>query len=243
MTRDTIYQQPQPHLKEFVFNEQVVAVFDDMIERSVPLYQAVQHATATLAAQLVQPHSTIFDLGCSTGTTLLLMARAINDPTVRFVGIDNSRPMIERCQERIAAQGLAERIELRCADLTTAECDNASLVILHYTLQFVDPLLRPNLLRRIHTALRPGGALLISEKVRHQHPVLHNVLTELHHDFKRSHGYSELEIAGKRDALENVLIPLTTQQNHSLLQEAGFSEVEIFLKWYNFASFAALKGR
>lgn len=252
MKRDSIYTDPSTfptpdqakepgQVPKFAFDERVVEVFDDMISRSVPLYQEVQVATAKLARHFIQPNSTIYDLGCSTGTTLIQLCREFVSSNVRIVAIDNSGPMIARCRERLAEHGIADRVTLIHDDIANLTIENASLVISNYTLQFIRPEERPAILSKIYDGLRPDGAFLLSEKVRHDHPVLQEALTDLHHGFKRANGYSELEIARKRDAIENVLVPLTSQENFELLRNAGFSNLEQFLKWYTFVSIAAIK--
>jgi len=169
------------------------------------------------------------------------MARATQDPSVQFLGIDSSEPMLTRCRNRLEAQNLLERVDLRCGDISETALPQASFVVLHYTLQFISPELREDLLRRIHEALLPGGALLLTEKVICQECKLDELFVKLYYDMKRRNGYSELEIAQKRRALEDVLVPLTLDENVSLLEKAGFERVEIHSKWLNFTSLLAVK--
>ena len=243
MKRDNIYQNPAVSVPDFEFNQQVVDVFDDMISRSVPLYQEAQLATIKLANMFYQPNSTIYDLGCSTGTTLFGLCEAINDPGLKLVGVDYSKAMLKRCLENLTQAGYKDKVELDCVDITDCKFEKSSVVIANYTLQFIPPQKRLSVLSDIYNSLLPGGVVLISEKVKHEHAKVQEALTELHHDFKRAHGYSELEIAQKRDAIENVLIPLTSEQNFQLLQDAGFEHVVQYLKWYNFVSIIAVKNR
>lgn len=238
--RDTLYSGELAEAEPFVFDQRVVEVFDDMIRRSVPLYTQVQEASVRLALRFALPQTKVLDLGCSTGTTLLGCAEELLRHNVTVAGVDNSAPMIERCRNNLASSGI-NGVQLICADVGDADCSNTSVVFLNYTLQFIDPAERPRILRKIYDGLNSGGVLLISEKVRHDDSALHETLTELHHDFKRNNGYSDLEIARKRDAIENVLIPFTTGDNIGMLREAGFGDVEVYLKWYNFASMIAIK--
>ena len=145
--------------------------------------------------------------------------------------------MLTKCSEKLSALGLADKIETQHADICQFKFSDASIVLMNYTLQFVDIEARPHVLQRIRDSIRPDGFLLVSEKVAHADPVVDNALIELYFEFKRRQGYSELEIARKRDALENVLIPLTIQGNLDLLESAGFGRIEVLLKWFNFATF------
>lgn len=240
-SKDTIYSQAQSKVKDFVFDADVVKVFDDMVERSVPLYRSVQAASANIAARFLQAEDTVYDLGCSTGTTFLHLLPLIKDPSIQCVGVDTSTEMLSTCATNLTHAGYAERVRLLQEDISSTELKGAGIVIMHYTLQFLPVEQRLDLLTRIYQALRPGGLLLLSEKVAHRHPLMSEALNELHWDFKRQQGYSEMEIAQKREALEEVLIPLTSRENETLLFDAGFSEVETYLKWYNFASIVAIK--
>ena len=257
MKRDTIYTDPNTfpsqedgtreagtekgEIPKFVFDERVVDVFDDMISRSVPLYQEVQVATAKLARRFIRPNSTIYDLGCSTGTTLIELCKEFVSSNIEIVAIDSSGPMIARCRERLKEHGIADRVTLIHDDIANVPIENASLVVSNYTLQFIRPEKRPAALKRVFQGLIPGGAFLLSEKVRHEHETVQQALTDLHHGFKRSNGYSELEVARKRDAIEDVLVPLTSRENFKLLEDAGFSYIEQFLKWYTFVSIVAVR--
>lgn len=238
---DKVFSQPFDRIEPFQFNETVASVFDDMISRSVPMYQEVQDITTRIGARFIQSSSAVYDLGCSTATSLIALSNSLDDASVSFVGIDNSTPMLARAREKIAAEKLQDRIDLQCCRIQDARMNNASLVLLHYTLQFIPPADRLDLLTRIHTALIPGGAFLLTEKVTHPHPKMDQTLVDLYYDFKRYNGYSELEISQKREALENVLVPCTVEENMSLLHQAGFSCVEIVYKALNFTSFLALK--
>ena len=224
---------------EFKFDENVARVFDDMISRSIPLYADTQRLIPGLAETLDHETLKVVDLGCSTGTSLILLAKSLQHRKLELVGVDNSQSMLDKCQEKLQALGLQDSSQLSHSDIQSFEFSAASIVLMNYTLQFFDVEQRPAILKKVASSLAPGGILIISEKVRHDDPDTDQALTELYFDFKRRNGYSELEIARKRDALENVLIPLTVQQNVELLEEAGFQKVELMLKWFNFATFVA----
>jgi tRNA (cmo5U34)-methyltransferase len=233
--KDRIFNVKLAENKAFEFDSKVATVFDDMISRSVPMYDEVQLASTELVKAVYQPDTKIYDLGCSTGTTILSIKKSL--PEAQIVGVDSSPEMLSKCQEKLAEYN---NIELICSDITTTKIVNASVVILNYTLQFVSPEQRLKLLQQIYRSLTPGGALILTEKVVLSSPPMQKIFTYLHHDLKRRNGYSELEISQKRDALENVLVPLTERQNHQLLLEAGFKEVETYLRWINFVTILAV---
>ncbi len=238
---DKVYSEFLERVEEFRFDDRVANVFDDMISRSVPLYRDVQVATARLASRLVKSDSVIYDFGCSTGASIEAMCREIDDPSVRFIGVDTSAPMLAKCAERMDALGVSDRVTLIQDDLANITPSNASILVFNYTLQFFSPGRRAAVLAHMADSLENGGAVLMTEKVVHNMPRIQESLTELYYDFKRDNGYSELEISQKREALENVLIPFTAEQNCDLLRKSGFSEVEIYLKWYVFVSILAIK--
>lgn len=240
--KDRVFDSPVQRASGFQFDETVANVFDDMLERSVPFYKEVQRMTVELARNFVKPGSVVADLGSSTGTCLRLLCRAIPDPTVRFVGYDLSEAMLNKCRENLGAFGCLDRCELRRQDFNEPfDLGDSSIVIMNYTLQFVRPMHRDALIRAIHAGLRGKGCLLLSEKVLAAEPALNSFYIDLYYEFKRKQGYSEMEIAQKREALENVLIPYRVQENVELLQRNGFPSVDLFFRWYNFASFIALK--
>ncbi|MCL4144068.1 UNVERIFIED_CONTAM: hypothetical protein GTU68_027376, partial [Idotea baltica] len=205
-----------------------------MISRSVPLYNEVQLSCAKLCSLFAQSNSCIVDLGCSTASSLILSAKSIKDTSIKHIGVDASPAMLEKANVKISALQLQEQIELIEADILSWTLpERTSVVLMNYTLQFIPPNERQTLLENIYESLMPGGVLLLSEKVKHNHPKLHNALDTLHLQFKSDNGYSELEIAQKRTAIEKVMIPQTTEENLKLLSVAGFDDVEPFLKWYN----------
>ncbi|PID74368.1 MAG: carboxy-S-adenosyl-L-methionine synthase CmoA [Desulfobacterales bacterium] len=227
--------------EDFDFNHRVAEVFDDMLDRSVPCYRQVIQASAELLGRFVKPGDVVYDLGCSTGTSLLEYARLLQDRQLQFIGVDNSAAMLEKAQLKAELHGKGETISFLLEDITHFNQPGAGAIILHYTLQFIRPLLREAFIQGLYQSLRPGGLLLVSEKVLSHHGRINRVYIDVYHDFKRSKGYSELEIAKKREALENILIPFSIEENRDLLKRCGFTSVETYFQWFNFASFAALK--
>lgn len=240
MTRDEIFRVE--NIKEdFVFNDQVAEVFDDMLDRSIPCYRQVIEMIARLLEKRLKQGDMVYDLGCSTGTTLLELARRLESLKLKFMGVDNSAAMIRKAVLKAEMYSRKEAISFQERDIMELEIEGAGAVILNYTLQFIRPLMREEFLRKISFFLRPGGILLVSEKIICRDPQLNRDYIDFYHQYKRSRGYSELEIAKKREALENVLIPFTIRENRELLRSAGFFTVETFSQWFNYASFVAIK--
>jgi tRNA (cmo5U34)-methyltransferase len=238
---DTLFSDPLRAPGPFRFDRDVVAVFPDMISRSVPGYETVIAMSGLLAARFARPDTAVYDLGCSLGATTFSMRRHLADSGSHIIAVDNSPAMIERCRELLDADESPVPVELREADIRDCEISNASMVVLNYTLQFVPLDARLELLTRIAEALVPGGILVLSEKVVFPDDTLHQLNIDLHHDFKRAHGYSDMEIAGKRDSIENVLLPESLEQHRQRLSEAGFRSSEVWFQCFNFASIVAIK--
>lgn len=233
---DRIFAAGEARRGSFRFDEKVVKVFPDMIARSVPGYELVVPMIGLLARRYAQEGTRIYDLGCSLGACTLAMAGAVKAPGLRLVAVDNAPPMIEALRTRLADQPELD-VDLRCEDLRDTHIENASVVVMNFTLQFLSPTDRAPVLRRIADGLVPGGVLIIAEKVRFGDPLTQRDQTDWHHDFKRAMGYSELEIAAKRTALEKVLEPDTFEEHMDRLRAAGFDRVE---RWFQCFSFQAL---
>lgn len=238
---DDIYANPLGELTDFRFDEDVVEVFPDMIKRSVPGYATIVGMIGNLAERYAQSGSLCYDLGCSLGASTLAMRHRIRAADCKIIGIDNSSAMIECCNKVIAADSSELPVELLCSDLQDVEIYNASVVVLNFTLQFINILERCNILEKIYAGLRPGGVLILSEKVAFEDAPHHDLMIELHHNFKRANGYSDLEIAQKRSAIENVLIPETLEAHRDRLKKAGFSSSDVWFQCFNFASMIAIK--
>jgi tRNA (cmo5U34)-methyltransferase len=242
MKKDRIFAGPSDRVEKFTFNQDVAEVFDDMIRRSVPLYDEIQRMTVEIAAQFAQPQSRIYDLGCATGTTLSLLAMAIHLPDVQFIGIDNADAMLFKAKNRLSDVVSCRNVVLENADLNErTEFSLASVIILNWTLQFVQPPNRVRLLRGIFAGLLNGGCLIILEKILPSDVSLSKLYTGFHHAFKRRNEYSDLEISQKRESLEKVLTPFRIEDNIALLQQVGFPLIDIFFRWYNFAGLIAIK--
>lgn len=241
MPKDEVFKEDAGKISDFKFGKNVAVVFDDMVNRSVPYYGEIQRMMAELAATHAREGSDVYDLGCSTGTTMIGMDTLVNS-NIRFIGVDDSPEMLDQCRTKLTETGFSRPYELRCADLNDeVSISNASVVVLCLTLQFVRPVNRDRLLKSIYDGLNPGGVLILVEKVLAEDSVFNRDFINYYYNYKRRNHYSELEISQKREALENVLIPYKLSENILMLKKQGFRQEEVFFKWYNFAGLIAVK--
>ena len=235
--KDNVFARPLSSVGAFRFDDEVTRVFDDMISRSVPGYDLLVRMVALYADIFVTPGSRVYDLGCSTGVMARVIASQIGEHNAEIMAIDNSPSMIEKCR----ADNPQSSIQWQCADVLDINIEQASMVLLNLTLQFIEPEQRDGLLQRIHQGLNPGGVLVLTEKVCFEDQIKQQTMTELYQGFKKIQGYSDLEISQKRAALENVLIPDTPQQHRQRFRAAGFTEVHDCFQCFNFVSYLARK--
>ncbi|MDP4599485.1 MAG: carboxy-S-adenosyl-L-methionine synthase CmoA [Pseudomonadales bacterium] len=238
--KDTVYAQPLASIQAFAFDGQVADVFENMINRSVPGYALLLDLIGQLTEKYAQPDSNCYDLGCSLGASTLKIRQHL-PASCHVIGVDTSPAMVERCRTNMARDHSQASVEIRQEAMQHTSITNASVVVLNFTLQFIPDEQRADLLAKLARNMLPGGALILSEKIRFEDTDTQAHMTELHHDFKKYHGYSDLEIAQKRAALEHVLIPNTEQQHLQRLTDAGLQAAQVYLRCFNFASFLAIK--
>ncbi|WP_423146325.1 carboxy-S-adenosyl-L-methionine synthase CmoA [Rubrolithibacter danxiaensis] len=239
--KDEVFKEDIKNASDFKFGSKVANVFDDMVSRSVPFYGEIQRMIAELAADRVQEGTDVYDLGCSTGTTMIGMDTLVPE-NIRFIGIDDSNEMLQKCEAKLKERGIKRPYELRVGDLNQGiTISNASVVVLCLTLQFVRPIHREKLIKTIAEGLVPGGVLILVEKILAEDSTFNRDFIKYYYDYKRRNHYSEMEISQKREALENVLIPYKLTEDILLLREAGLEHCEIFFKWYNFSGVIATK--
>jgi tRNA (cmo5U34)-methyltransferase len=240
---DKVFAKPRKRVDDFSFNKEVTAVFDDMLDRSVPFYQEIQRMTAEMAVDFAQPNTNIYDLGCSTANSFLNIDRLMApDANVRFVGVDESPAMLDKARAKLTAAKFARPFELEQGDLNAGiTVTNASVAMLVLTLQFIRPLYRERVVKAIYDGMTDNGCLIVVEKVLGENSTFNRLFIKHYYEMKRRNGYSEMEISQKREALENVLVPYRLEENKELLRGAGFRHVDVFFKWYNFCGMIAMK--
>lgn len=241
MSHDNIFKDQKKQADDFSFNKSVVTVFDDMVTRSVPFYLEIQRMMTELAKDFAVPGTKVYDLGCSTGTTLINFDKVLPE-TVEFVGMDNSEEMLKKCDNNFKTVGIRRKYSLVNQDLNSGiQIENASVVVLCLTLQFVRPLYRDRLVQDIYNQMNDNACLILIEKVLGEDSLFNRLFIKYYYDFKRRNNYDDIEIAQKREALENVLIPYKLMENREMLLNKGFKYCETFFKWYNFSGMIAVK--
>ncbi len=238
---DLIYSQAQKHVKNFAFDAQVVEVFPDMISRSVPGYNTIIDTIGRLSQTYVTENTNIYDLGCSLGAATLAMRKSIKAKKCQIIGVDNSMDMVNRCKMHVDAFKGDTPVNIVHGNIEEIAIENASMVVLNFTLQFIEKSARQALLSNIAKGLKPGGLLVLSEKISNKDSCIDQVLIDLHHNFKRDNGYSELEVAQKRSALEKVMLTDSLEVHQTRLAEAGFAHSALWFQCFNFTSMIAIK--
>lgn len=242
MKSDDIYSKPLGQVVDFKFDDSVVNVFPDMIQRSVPGYSTIVAMIGMLAQRHLTENTQAFDLGCSLGAAALSMAKGCKDINqVNIIAVDNSAAMIKRCTELLIKDPLSRNISLQQQDIQQTSVNNAAMVVLNFTLQFIAIEQRQALLDKIYQGMNPGGVLVLSEKLKFDNQTMAQEFVEMHHAYKAANGYSSMEIAQKRNALENVLLPETLTAHKTRLQNAGFNSIEVWFQCFNFCSILAIK--
>ena len=238
--KDKIYSEMLSDLTNFRFDEKVAEVFPDMLKRSIPGYPAIIAMIETLSGIYSQPNSNLYDLGCSLGASSLSMQRGVRVDGCKIIAIDNSEAMIAKCVKQTDGNSRT-KIDYICESILDTKIENASVVVLNFTLQFIEASRRHELIKKIWNGMNEGGVLILSEKVKFDEERVNNLLINVYHDFKRANGYSDLEISQKRTALEKVLIPETIANHHDRLIRAGFSSANMWFQCFNFMSMLAIK--
>ncbi len=240
--RDTVYQDPLAKLTDFEFDENVVSVFEDMINRSVPGYATIVHNLSHFAARFVEPNTQCYDLGCSLGASTLAMRKSIEDKKgTRIISVDTSADMIKRAKGYIESDSSSIPVEFKQADIRDISIENASMVVLNFTLQFLPIEDREKLLQNVFSGMNKGACLILSEKIRFNDEAIQETLTAVHHQFKREQGYSDLEISQKRDAIENIMKQESSDTHIQRLQGVGFEHTAQWHQNTAFCSFLAIK--
>ena len=235
-TRDEVFSKPLSDIKAFEFDQNVTQVFRDMISRSVPGYELLLRLIGLYSSVFVTDKSNVYDLGCSLGEASLIVANQTKNIDCAIIAVDNSESMIKQCLEHST-----QNIDWICGDIQQVDIQNASMVILNLTLQFIDPNERDALITNIYQGMQPGGILVLSEKILLNDAAENDCMVELYQAFKKTQGYSDLEISQKRTALENVLIPDQQSTLHQRLSQTGFNQIYQCFRCFNFVSYLAIK--
>lgn len=239
--KDALFAEKRTIIDDFNFGTQTAEVFDDMLDRSVPQYVEIQRMMGELATDFAAPGSALYDLGCSTGTTMIHLDKLL-PADMTFIGVDSSPEMLAKAKAKLEQAAVKRPTEFVCTDLNNGILiANASVIIMNLTLQFVRPLYRDRLVSALNAGLNKDGCLILVEKMLSQNSTINRLFIKHYYAFKKRNGYSEMEIAQKREALENVLIPYHFDENRELLLRNGFKSCDVFFRWYNFCGMLAIK--
>jgi len=241
MSKDNIYADSESMIVDFAFDEKVANVFPDMIRRSVPGYEAIITMIGLIAGEYAQKDSNIYDLGCSLGAATLSMRKQVKQPGCTIIAVDNAQAMLEQCKSNLNIEQSDIKTELVCSDVQDIEIENASVVVMNFTLQFIAPAARFALMQKIYNGLKPSGVLILSEKIIFANDLEQDEQESMQLAFKKANGYSDLEISRKRTALENVLIPDTLELHQDRLKSVGFARSHLCFQCFNFISLLAIK--
>lgn len=242
VNRDKLFSKTVAKGLDFNFGKDTAEVFDDMLNRCIPMYGELQRMIGEVANHFALDETNVYDLGCSTGITLETLGRRIKSNRVNLIGVDYSKAMLDKCREKLKVAKLHKKFTLFHADLNEGfRITTASVVILNLTLQFIHPLNRDKLIKQIYKGLAKNGCLILVEKIVGEYPIFNRMFTKFYYQMKKRNGYSQKEISQKRRALEKVLIPYSMTENAELLRRNGFFQQDIFYKWHNFSAVVAVK--
>lgn len=226
-------------LSDWAFNEDVSHLFDNHVRQSVPLYEAIQQLIAQLSDFFIQPHTVVYDLGCATGETISRIHHRHYHKPVKFIGIDESEPMLQKAIRKNEGNPYIQFVQQSIEHYLFEHKSNLILSVL--TMQFLPIETRKQVLQNIYSSLNKGGAFFFVEKSYPSHPKIQDMFTQIYHDEKEKQGLTATEIRDKDKSLRGVLNSLTVSDNMELLAVTGFSVVEIFFKYLNFTGFLVIK--
>lgn len=235
-SKDNIFSEPYSQIKAFAFDEKVVKVFPDMIKRSVPGYDTILRGIAMLAQRYTQTNTHVYDLGASLGAVSLTIDQTVGDKNLLIHAVDSSSAMIQGLQDKLNSIELNNQIKPITKDIADFEIKDASMVVSNFTLQFMPRDIRHKICQNIHNGLNNGGVFVLSEKIKSSESLI-----EFYHGYKKINGYSDIEIAQKRQALEDSLKPNSLSTWIQRLEEVGFQQVEVWFRAFNFVSLVAIK--
>ena len=214
--------------------------FDEHVKKSIPLYTEGQELICQLSDYFLKDNSQVYDLGSSTGSLLLkLNSWNKSKPNIQYVGVDIEANMVSFAQSKLGKS--IKNIEYKAEDILTTELKPSDLIICYYTVQFVPPRVRQELINRIYQALNWGGAFIMFEKVRANDARFQDIFTGLYTEYKINQGYQPDEILNKQRSLKGILEPFSTQGNLDLLKRAGFVDIVSIAKYICFEGFLCIK--
>ena len=238
---NTVGEDIQADNGRWHFGEDIPQHFSSHVRRSVPYYDDGHRLAVKLSDYFVQPDSQCCEIGCSTGTLLGKLAQH-HPHSVSWLGIDKEPAMIEQAHKELQLKAPQhQNMTLVDGDALLMDLPTSDLMVAYYTIQFVPPRQRQELINKIYESLNWGGGFIFFEKIRGADARFQDMLTGLYNDYKLDQGYSGDEIIAKSRALKGVLEPFSEQGNIDLLKRAGFVDIMCVFRYLNFAGFVCIK--
>ena len=222
----------------WTFDKNVPKEFDKHIYKSVPLYHQIQWLCEELSDFYLKDDSLVYDIGCSTGSLLKKIAnRHKSKKKLKLIGIDIVKKMVSFAKKK----NNAKNIRFINKDLINYKFNKSDFILSFYTMQFIKPKDRQNLVNKIFKSLNWGGAFFLVEKVRSYDARTQDQMTTIYEEFKLYNGFREKEITAKKKSLKGILEPFSSNANIQMLKRAGFKDVSSVAKFICFEGFLAIK--
>jgi tRNA (cmo5U34)-methyltransferase len=219
------------------FNGSMVEHFEEHVSKSVPLYAEGHELIMKLSDYFVKDDSICYELGSSAGTLINKLAQYHEFREAKFIGIEIEKDMVKKANELYKSSNLS----FACDDMTTMTLEKSDLIVSYYTIQFIHPKLRQELINKIYDSLNWGGAFIMYDKVRANDARFQDIISNLYMEYKLDQGYAPKEIIAKAKSLKGVLEPFSTEGNIEMLKRAGFVDILSVQKYMNFEGFLVIK--
>lgn len=223
-------------IKSEPFSFDTIKEFDQHIEQSIPDFGKLSEIILNLASYFLKSGSRVYDLGCSTGIMLSKLNHRYQSETFDMVGFDVSANLLGKYATP-APNLRFEQQDITAPEFQLEPCD---MVLSIFTLQFLPLKERAALLEKVYGALRPGGALILAEKIYLTSGYLQDVFCFSHYDYKRE-SFTASEIVSKQHDLRRIMHPQGEQLNVAMLKTAGFRSVTPFWQALLFKAWVCVK--
>lgn len=186
--------------RNWTFETQEVAEgFDRHVREQLPWYDLATNAVAHIARHYIPEGGTVLDLGASTGNVGRAISETLNDRGATLVPVDRAESM--RAQYRGPGDFVA-------ADLRTYDPPAHDLSIAFLCLMFLPVADRAALIARLYASLKPGGAILMFDRMEAVSGYAATVLWRLTLAGKVAARVDPAEIIAKELSLMGVQRPL-----------------------------------
>lgn len=224
----------------WTFGNDVADHFDEHVSKSVPLYKEGHDLICDFSDYFVKDHGLVYELGCSTGELSMKLAKHHKGREVHFIGIDIEANMIAKAKQK-QNELMKTDVDFEVANIIEFDFETADLIVCYYTLQFISPAVRQQILKKIYDSLNWGGAFILYEKVRGSDARFQDYLTGTYNEYKLRQGYDPTEIFAKTRSLKGILEPFSSKGNFELLERSGFKDIYTIQKYICFEGICAIK--